>query len=197
MQNQRERLVAGLAHAVAAHGYNDTTIDHIVKAAEVSRRVFYEHFANKEECFLAAFDIIMEHLGQLMAAAAEPYSEWPDQVVAMLRAMLRFFAAEPDLARLGLVESLTAGPAVAERFRAALLSFVPLLKPGRALRVSDRPLPESREESLLGGLASLLSRSIASGRAERLESLLPDLAEFILTPYLGPGEAERIAREAA
>ena len=109
--------------------------------------------------------------------------------------MLRFFASEPELARLSMLDSLTAGPVVAERFRTALLSFVPLLEPGRVLRSGERPLPESREESLLGGLASLVSRSIASGRTQQLEELLPALTEFILMPYVGPDEAKRLAAE--
>ena len=197
VHSQRERLVAGLAHTVAERGYNETTIADITKAASVSRRVFYENFASKEECFLAAFAIIVEHLKVLMQEAAAPCGEWPDQVVAELRAALRFFASEPELAQLGLVDSLAAGPVVAERFRATLLSFAPLLAPGRALRASDRPLPGSREESLLGGLASLMTRSIATGKAEQLEELLPDLVEFVLTPYLGPEQAQRFAREAA
>jgi len=193
--NQRERLVAGLAHAVAEHGYHDTTITHITKAASVSRRVFYENFAGKEDCFLAAFDIIVAHLRELMADAAQPIPDWPHQVVAGLGAMLRFFASEPELARLSLIDSLAAGPVVGERYRTALLGFAPMLEPGRAFRASARPLPASREESLLGGLTSLISRSIASGRTEQLEELLPDLTEFLLTPYLGPDEAERLAAE--
>jgi AcrR family transcriptional regulator len=195
--NQRERLIAAFAHAVAEHGYHDTTIAHITKAASVSRRVFYENFEGKEECFIAAFDIILAHQHELMDEAGRKASDWPHQVVAELAALLRFYASEPELARLNLVEALAAGPAIAERYREALLSFAPRLEPGRALRSTERRLPESREGSLLGGLASLLSRQVASGHAEQLPDLLPDLIEFLLTPYVGPDEAERLAAEVA
>jgi AcrR family transcriptional regulator len=195
--NQRERLIAGFAHAVAERGYNETTIAHITKAASVSRRVFYENFEGKEQCFLAAFDIVIGHLHELMDEAAETVSDWPHRVVAELAALLRFYASEPELARLTLVEALAAGPVVAQRYRDGLLSFAPRLEPGRALRAADRPLPDSREGSLLGGLASLLSRQVASGQTEQLPDLLPDLTEFLLTPYLGPDEAERLAGEVA
>lgn len=195
--NQRERLIAGFAHAVAERGYHETTIAHITKAASVSRRVFYENFESKEECFLAAFDIVIGHLDELMDEAGATASDWPHRVVAELAVLLRFYASEPELARLTLVEALAAGPVVAQRYHDALLGFAPRLEPGRALRSIERPLPESREGSLLGGLTSLLSRQVASGQAEQLPDLLPDLTEFLLTPYLGPSEAERLAAEVA
>jgi len=193
--SQRERLIAGLAEAVAERGYNEVTIAHITKAAKVSRRAFYEHFESKEQCFLAAFEIVVVHLHELVAAAVAPIPDWPHRIVAGLRALLDFLAAEPKLARLCLVDSMAAGPTVAERFREAIQTFTPLLEPGREERSSARPLPASTEDSLIGAIASLLSRSIATGGAERLGELRPDITEFILTPYLGPEEARRIAAE--
>jgi AcrR family transcriptional regulator len=195
--SQRERLIAGLAAAVGEHGYNEVTITHITEAASVSRRAFYEHFESKEDCFLAAFEIVAGHIHQLMAGAIESAPDWPHGVVAGFRAILDFLVSEPELARLSLVDSMAAGPAVAERFRAGVQSFIPLLEPGRAERASARPLPDSTEDSLIGATVSLLSRSIATGGTERLLDLLPDISEFILTPYLGPEEARRLALEAS
>jgi AcrR family transcriptional regulator len=196
--NQRERLIAGLATAVAEHGYNAVTITHITKAAKVSRRVFYENFEGKEECFLAAFDVVAEHVRELGAEAAAAQGDWPHQAIEATRAVLGFFAEEPDLARLCLVESSSAGPAVAARFRAAVDAVEPFLAKGRGKRASgERPLPDSTEETVLGALASLASRKVAAGEADRFPDLLPDFAEFILAPYLGAAEAARLAREAA
>ena len=194
--NQRERLIGGLAEAVAEHGYNAVTITHITKAAQVSRRAFYENFENKEDCFLAAFEIVVSHLRDLVTEAVEPIDDWPHEVIAAFRALLGFLAKEPDLARLCLVESLTAGPVVAERFRQTIYGFIPLLERGRQERHSDRPLPDSTESSLIGALASMASRSILAGDAAHLDRLLPDWVDFVLTPYLGPDEARRLAEEA-
>ena len=97
--NQRERLIAGLATAVAEHGFQAVTITHITKGARVSRRVFYANFESKEECFLAAFEVVVGHLRELIAAAVEGIEEWPQQAIAATRAALAFLAAEPDLAR--------------------------------------------------------------------------------------------------
>jgi AcrR family transcriptional regulator len=193
--SQRERLVAGLTEAVAERGYNAVTITHITKAAAVSRRAFYTHFESKEACLVATLDIVVAHIGELLAEAVEPFAEWPLETIAALRALLRFFAAEPDLARLCLVESLTAGPAAAERYRQTIHSCVPFLRSGRSERAATRALPDSTEDSLAGALASQAGRAVSAGRGERLEKLLPDFTEFVLTPYLGSEGAVALARD--
>ncbi len=195
--NQRERLLAGFATAVAEHGYNAVTITHITKAAAVSRRVFYENFEGKEECFLAAFDAVVDHIRELIAAAAAAEADWPRQAIAAARSALSFLAAEPDLARLCLVEAQSATPQVSAHFHAAVRELVPPLQAGRGQRQADRELPPNTEDSTVGALVSLASRKVAAGEAEGLEELLPDFTEFILAPYLGPDEAARLARQPA
>jgi AcrR family transcriptional regulator len=196
-ESQRERLLAGVAHAVAERGYRATTITEIVRAASVSSAAFYKHFENKEQCFLAAFDAVVDHLRDLVAEAVEPVPDWPHQVIEALRAALRFFAAEPDLARLCLIEPITASPEIATHFRDVVVSCIPYLQPGRAERAEAAALPESTEDSLLGGLIALTARSILAGDPGSVEQRLPDLADFALSPYLGPEKAKELAREAA
>jgi AcrR family transcriptional regulator len=195
--HQRERLIAGLAAAVAEKGYAAVTLADITREAKVSRRVFYANFESKEECFLAAFEVVVDHLRELVTEAVAGIAEWPQRAIAATRAVLAFFAAEPELARLCLVESRSAGPAVTARFNEAAGEMVPLLRQGRAERDSERPLPDSTEDSTIGSLVSLASRKVAAGEAERLEDLLPDCVEFVLSPYLGAAEASRFARERA
>ncbi len=139
--NQRERLLAGFATAVAEHGYNAVTIAHVTKAAAVSRRVFYENFEGKEECFLATFDAVTGHVGELIGAAVESAPDWPQQAIAAAREVLAFLAAEPDLARLVLVESQSAGPTVAARFHAAVRQ---LWRRSSAAAASARPTASCR-----------------------------------------------------
>jgi AcrR family transcriptional regulator len=196
VHNQRERLIAGLAEAVAEHGFAGTTITHITQAASVSRRTFYEHFESKEDCFLAAYDVVLEQLRERIIAAAEAEEEWPQKVRAGISALLDFFAAEPALARLGMVESFVAGPEISRRHREAIESFIPLVRLGRAGLLDNERLerlPETTEDAIVGGMALLIARRISSGRTEQLPELLPDLVLFALTPYLGPAQAERIA----
>ncbi len=194
--SQRERLIAGLASAVAEHGYSAVTITHVTKAAKVSRRVFYENFESKEDCFLAAFDVVVDHVRELVAAAVEAPPDWPHQAIAAARETLAFLGAEPDLARLCLVEAQSAGPAVAGRFHDAVRELVPPLQRGRGERAAQRELPLTTEESTTGALVSLAARKVSAGEAERLGELLPDFTEFILSPYLGPAKATCLARAA-
>ena len=198
VHNQRERLIAGLAEAIAENGYAGTTIGHITRHAAVSRRTFYEHFSSKDECFVVAYDVVMEELRERIATAFEEEDDWPDAVRAGIAAMLRFLAAEPNLARLCMVEALVAGPVVVERYDSAIRNLVPYFEAGREGR-SDAVLARlspTTEEALVGGMVSLISRRIIAGKTTELENLLPDLVEFTLTPYIGGVEAAKIAAEA-
>ncbi len=194
VQNQRERIITALVDTVAERGYNATTVAHITKAASVSRRTFYEHFSDKEACFLAAYEMVADHIRDSMRVAAEAFEDWPQQVRAALATMLRFLAGEPELARLVMIEPVAAGGEIAARHRASMQGFVEILKAGRPEHSGDRPLPEATEETLVGGLLSLIVREISAGHAAELEKLLPDLVELTLSPYLGGEEAERLAR---
>jgi AcrR family transcriptional regulator len=196
VHNQRERLIAGLAEAVAEKGYGGTTIADITRHAAVSRRTFYEHFEGKDECFVAAFDTVTEQLRERIGEAYQAEGDWPAATRAGIEAMLVFLAAEPNLARLAMVEAMVAGPVVVERYDAAVQTFLPYLaagREGRPKKVLDR-LSDSTEEALVGGMVSLVSRRIVAGQTDELESLLPDLVEFTLAPYVGNDEAARIAR---
>jgi AcrR family transcriptional regulator len=196
-ESRYERLLVGVATAVAAKGYGATTIADIVAGASVSTRGFYETFDSKEQCFLAAFDAVVAHLRELIDAAVGSAEDWPHKAIAALRAGLRFFASEPELARLCIVEPVTASPAIVAHYRAVVDSIVPYLANGRALRPENETLPESTEDSLVGGLLVLTSRSIVTGDPEALEAHLPDLVEFVLSPYLGPQAAKQLASDAA
>ncbi|HEY8810145.1 MAG TPA: TetR/AcrR family transcriptional regulator, partial [Solirubrobacterales bacterium] len=83
--HQRERLIAGLAEAVAEKGYAAVTLTDIVMHAKVSRRVFYANFESKEQCFLAAFEVVVGHLRELVAEAVEGIGDWPHQAIAATR----------------------------------------------------------------------------------------------------------------
>jgi AcrR family transcriptional regulator len=194
LESQRERLLAAMAHEVAARGYRATTITEVVKFASVSTRDFYEHFESKEVCFLATFDAVRDHLGDLIAEAAAAEPDWPHRVIAALRAALDFFSAEPDLARLFLLESVSATPTIAIRYRETVLACVPALELGRAELADEGSLLPEAESSIIGGAVSLATRSIIAGETEKLPELLPDLVDFTLSPYLG---AERAAELAA
>ena len=197
-ESQRERLLAAIATLAAAeHGYRGATITEIAKTASVANRVFYDNFGDKEEAFIAAFDAVAGHLRELVGAAvAEAGEEWSSRLIAALRATLTFFDSEPELARLCLVAPFTATPGIIAHFRATVEAAAPYLAEGRRLHDGEGELPDSTEDSLIGGVISQLSWSVLSGDSPLID-LLPDLVEFGLSPYLGTETARRLGTEAA
>jgi len=195
-ESQRQRLLNAVVETVVEHGYNATTIAQLIEAASVSRRTFYELFDDKEDLFLAAYAMIVEHLqGALREAEAEGGDGWPGQLRAELEALLRIFAADPTVARFVLLESLAAGGPVATRHREALRCFAAILRP-EPIDPGD-PLAAAREQALVGGISTLVARRLKSGGAAGLEDLLPDVYELVLTSYLGRSEAQRLAKASA
>lgn len=195
-ESQRERLLAAVAHVAAARGYGETTITEIARTAAVSNRVFYANFATKEEACLATFNAIVVHLEELISSAVESEPDWPRKTIAALRVTLELFATEPDLGRLCLIVPLAATPAIGSRFREALSTALPYLRAGRAARPDAESLPPFTEDGILGGLVTIIARSLRGG-SPPLEALLPDLVEFALSPYLGAQEARRMAERSS
>ena len=191
--NQRQRLLASLVLTVAEHGYNETTITRVIEGAGVTTRTFYKYFDGVEAAYLAAFETAADSLASHLAEAYGSESEWPLQVRASLAALLEFFAASPELARLCLTEPFVAGPAVSRRYQEAIARLAPYLREGRALRAGPEPFPETTERGLLGSIGTQIGRKVSAAETEDLPGLLPDLVQFALTPYLGAAEARRVA----
>jgi AcrR family transcriptional regulator len=195
-ESQRERLLAATAELIAERGYGPAPITEIAKRASVANRVFYANFETKEAAFVAAFDAVADHLSALIAEAAAAEEEWPRRVVAALRATAVFFDSEPKLARFCFVAPFTATKAIAAHCRDRVAQALPFLDAGRRFGTSGAELPASTEDSLLGGVVSQLSRSILAENGP-LVALLPDLVEFVLSPYLGTEQARALGAEAA
>ncbi len=192
-ENQRERLLNGVVEAVAEHGYNETTIGAIATAAGISRRTFYEHFESKEDCFLAAYEMVDDHVRGSMLAAGDSSAPWPEQVQARLGALLGVLSRDLAVARFYLTEPLAAGDPIAARYRDAMQLLAETIRPQSSLSEMD---VEVRDQVLMGGIATLIARRLKAGEAAALTELLPDLTELALAPYLGREEARRLGREA-
>jgi AcrR family transcriptional regulator len=191
-QNQRQRLLAALAECLEEKGYERTTVASIGKRAGVSKSDFYKQFESKDACFVAAYDDSVERIRALVLAACTEREDWARGVTAALSALLDFFAAETAQAQLVLVEGLRAGRGVYHRYQVALQSFVPYLRAGAPAPGGGERPPEATDEAVVGGIASLLARRVLAGETETTPALLPEIAEFALTPYVGTAEARRI-----
>lgn len=193
--HQRSRIIDALAEEVVDKGYRNVTIADIIKRAGVARNTFYKTFSNKEECFLAASDAAAQKaMGRISGAVAER-DGWPQQVHAGIAEFLAFAAGEPALTRVFIVDSLAAGPEAAERYERTVHAVVPLFRLGRKCRPGGALLPETLEETIVGGIFWIVYQRIVVEKPEQLEQALPELIEFALTPYLGAERAREVAEE--
>jgi AcrR family transcriptional regulator len=186
--HKRRRIMDALAELSAEQGYEATKISDIVRRAAVARKTLYDNFTGKEEVFLAAFDAAMEEMaGRIEEACAGAGPDLQERIEAGLEAFLDYIADDPALAQMCLIEALSATPATTERYEDALQGFIEMAQ--SALPQDDR-LPETIEETLVGGVAWIAYQQIRRGETKRLTDLLPELSEFMMAPYVGIGIAE-------
>jgi AcrR family transcriptional regulator len=185
--HKQRRIMDALAELTAEQGYEATKISDIVKRAGVARKTLYDNFEGKEEVFLAAFDAARDEVLRRVEEAGTDGEDWQDRVEAGLAAFLGFVAEQPTLARMCMLEALSATPATTKRYEDSLETFVELTK---QTLPRDERLPDTIAETLVGGVAWIVYQQIRRGEAERAEDLLPELTEFMMAPYLGAGMAE-------
>ena len=181
-QHKQRRIMDALAELTAEQGYEATKISDIVKRAGVARKTLYDNFEGKEQVFLAAFDSARDELvRRVEEGGADAEGDWQERIEGGLAAFLGFVAERPTVARMCMVEALSATPTAAKRYEDAVDGFVELAR--KALPDDDR-LPETNAETLVGGVAWIVYQQIRRGEAERAEDLLPELSEFMMAPYL-------------
>jgi AcrR family transcriptional regulator len=190
VSNQRERIIDALAVVCAGKGYAAATVEDVIAQAGVSRRTFYDLFSSKQECFLVAYELVMDRvLRAVERAYASENGQWPERMARLLRTLLTQLAAEPELARLVMVDVLAAGQPALERRDTALRRFEVFFTAGAA----GLPLPDERQRLLaravIGGLAEALYGRIAAGATDKLPDAGPDLLYCMLVPYLGHNRA--------
>ncbi len=176
--SQRERLLDGIARTVARRGYAATPVADVLKASGVSRRTFYEQFADKEDCFLAAYDAIVALCTERLVAAYHGGDGWEDGMTRAYDALLRTLAAEPDFAHLGVVDVLAAGPLAIARRDATLRRFARFIDYTRE-RAEPRVTPPGLVgQAIVGGIHELVYSRIARGETRRLPELGDELLHY-------------------
>jgi AcrR family transcriptional regulator len=192
--SQRARLLEAIGRAVAERGYAATTIDHVVRGAGVSKKTFYEHFRDKEDCFLAAFDAADEQLFEHVRAAREGVEDWLGRIRAGVRAYLRWLSGDPALARVFLIEVAAAGPRAAEHRERARTRYAELMV--RRRDAGSAPVPPQVCEAIVGGVGDIVQRRIRERGAEQLMDLEAVIVYLEVVVLAGPEEAARAAADA-
>ena len=183
--HKRRRMMDAIAELTADGGYEATKIADIVRRAAVARKTLYDNFDGKEDLFLSAIDATMSHMRVVVEEACSQADSTEDGVIAGLEALLDYVAEHPAASRMCMVEAISAPPSSARLYDAGVREFVELFRKSAPLGVD---LPETIEESLVGGVAWILQLQIRRGEAEQAPELLPELSQFVLSPYLGVGK---------
>ncbi len=195
-RSQRNRLIAGTAEVMAAKGYANATVADIVSAAGVSRDVFYDHFADKQNAFLEAQQFATQAILNTCAAAYFSVSDWPERVWRALDAMLKLIAEHPAIAHLRLVECYAAGEAAIRSIEEFVRAATIFLEEGFTYREENRALPRLCTQAISGAVLEVLSRGVARGESAELPRHLPQLTYISLVPFMGTEEAIRAVTQA-
>jgi AcrR family transcriptional regulator len=195
-ETRRQLILEAMVRVVGAKGYKATSVTDVIEEAGTSRTTFYKHFDDKHECFLAAYDMLVERVFSEVIANCDGEQSWLERVQTGLATIVEMFALDPRLARTAIVEVAGAGAEARQRHWNAVAKFTEFLEDGREL-APGRELPENIALMAAGAVSGLIFDELLVGRADRLPELLPDLVFALLVPFIGPGAATEEMRRAA
>lgn len=188
---QRSRLLAGAIGAIEELGYAQTTVAHITARARVSRRTFYELFANREECLAAVIEDVVGLVRVELEAAELDGLAWRERVRAGLWVILSFFDREPALARVCVVQALSADPGLLGRREEISGGLAAVVDKGRLEGARGAECGALTAEGLVGATFAIVHARLLRGERAPLVGLLGELMGMIVLPYLGPAAARR------
>jgi TetR/AcrR family transcriptional regulator len=199
VRHQRARIHGAMVEAVAASGYERTSVKQVVGLAGVSRRSFYEQFANKQECFLATFDLIATRgAKRINAAYRATQGDLEERLTASFREFAGVVEANWKGANLVIVEAQTAGAPGLMRLRRATTTFEQMISTSFARAPGASPLPRPVVRGIAGGLHAATSACVREGSAAELAALGEEMLRWTLlfqAPTAGR-MAERMAERA-
>ena len=192
VQSQRARILDAVADLVASDSYGALKVEDIAERAAVSLVAFYEHYVDKEDAFLVAYEL--GH-GKALASVERAYAaqdDWRLAVRAGIAALFRFLAAEPSFAHIALLDAMIATPRTAERARLGVVAYGRMLVPAIEQTHGQAP-PAVTIEAIAGGLFELALHYALQGRIAELPELVPTATYIALAPFVGGEEAAQIA----
>lgn len=194
--DRRRALVAAMARSCAERGYEETAVEDLLAATGLSRGDFELHFADKEQCAMAAVDAILSDGMSAVSIAYSADTSERDSALMALRLLLRLFAERPAFAGLAFIDSRQAMPSGGrERYEAGFAILTAMLDRLRADSDGGERLPPLTARAAIGGGEALVRRRLATGRGSELPATLPDLVYSATVPFLGQEEALRLVRD--
>ncbi len=178
-RHQRTRLYGGMIESVAERGYARTTVAQVIALAGVSRRAFYEQFANKEACFLATYDIVIARARKLVLDAWGRERGWSNRLHAACKALFDDIASAPKGPRLVLVDSLGVGPKTRERMHLSSVTFERLVMSAFQAAPDGVPLSALTARSIVGGGRHVAFTRMFEERDQELYTVTDELLDWV------------------
>jgi AcrR family transcriptional regulator len=179
--HQRARLHEAMVELVAEHGYDGVSVAALTKRARVSKRDFYKHFAGKEECFLATYDIIVSHSLRGVHAAVEGEGEERERLRLGYLTFAGQIADNPEAARLALVEVFAVGAVAAKRVVRTNRLFETLVVKSLAPDGGSPRLPRLLVKGIAAGCARVARARLLSGDPQQLTRDGDELTAWVLS----------------
>jgi AcrR family transcriptional regulator len=203
VEMQRRRVLGAIVELVYEHGARGLTVATICERASLSRRTFYELYEDREAALLAGFEHEVQQATQIVEQAVANWAlaqgtngargkfSWRERIRAGLVALLSFFDSDPGVARLLVVEALSAGEQTLRARRRVLGRLVMIVDEGRTEAKQGREPPPLTAEGVVGAVSSVIHARISDGDQRPLTELTGALMAIIVQPYLGPTAAQR------
>jgi AcrR family transcriptional regulator len=197
VRSQRDRLMSGMAEAVASTGYPSTTVEDICSRAGVSTATFYELFRDKDDCLAASAETL---LGEIVTIVTGQYS--PDKAIRYvirdaIASVLALMAQRPAAAHLIFVNGRYLTPAARQAYTSGVTLLLSLLDQVRVEADPNLESPRSSARAAVGSIEMLIRTEVLAGRAEQLPAILPQATYAALVAFLGRDQAQAMADEAA
>jgi AcrR family transcriptional regulator len=185
-KNQRERLFAAMVAKVADKGYEATSVADLVQLSGVSRSAFYKHFDDKQACFLAAVEAIVDPTLERIAAEAGERPE-PNRAQHAFALLIDLITRQPAAAKMCIVEVYAAGPegaALVDRTMDAATALAQRLLEQAPER---RGMPPDLVRSIVGGIQKVIHKRLYRDQVEELPGLVDQLWRWIFSYPVPPG----------
>jgi AcrR family transcriptional regulator len=183
--SKRQAILDGMLEAVGAEGYEHTSVRTVLDRTGVYRQAFYDNFADKDDCYLQAYDAGVRRVEALVVAAAEGEEGWTGQLRAGLGALLDFLDAEPDIGRALVVEVHAAGPEALAKRTVAMGRVNSFLDRAREEAGGGESPPPIAGEGIAAGIHAVIHSRLATGGGDGFRQLLPEFMYFAVLPYFG------------
>ncbi|WP_245974466.1 TetR/AcrR family transcriptional regulator [Thermomonospora umbrina] len=180
--HQISRILTAVIEVAGTEGFGQLTVEAIIGRAEVSRSTFYEHFRNKDDAFMQAHDMMANRVIDQVVLAYERETDALERLRAGLSAFLAFLANEPLAARAFIVESMAAGPEVADRHDEGKRAFIQMVEDNLRELFPRYPDPGLTAETLVGGIHDVVHTRIRRGETADLPGLLDGLLNVFAIP---------------